>query len=514
MDDIMTMLTYLMYNLYAIRVDKGEGKEAIRVYTLTGQKLSLILEFYMDEMASKILRLMRSGLSLTVFDIQLLIQLIREKHSSMNIIPYIGDGIGWNFDASGNIAGYVGSETVNASGDEVITDPDKPTLGKKGTLDEWVKGTSRFIKDNILLQLLLLFSMASIITGLLGLQTLIVAIIGKAREGKSTAAGFMTSVFTSPSDGQLSLNFNATDYYLMARMNNNTGGGCVSIDDSSLNSRKRNFQDLVYSIASNRSVGRLIKNQCAKVFTWCTSVVMTGEHSFLFNGSGHKDFKAELEGFAARLFEVIINPDSLFTSASDANEMQEFCKNQYGTASMAIVKYILKNRLAGSIRLQYKKELERIRAQMESDPVMNSVSEQVATIGITAKIAEAALGLKFDIEGIEKYMLEVYRANLEEYRAMQNENTTVSNVYPELVKLGIEQYAQYSKGGDICIPAAEFTEHVLKMKFIPNEVKKDLFNAGLLVRKVGFTYTINHNGEPLKVVRLKNIIGNTGMEAG
>lgn len=313
----------------------------------------------------------------------------------------------------------------------------------------------------------------------------------------------MQSVYTCINDGRLSLNFNATDYYLMSALNGIVGGGCVLIDDGSLNSRKRNFQDLIYSLASNKSVGRLIKNVCSKVYTWCTSIVLTAEQSIMFNGSNHKDFNAELEGFAARNCEVMVSEGTLTSSADEANEMQAFARAQYGTAGMAIVKYILQNNLVDSLKTQYNNELKRIRSKVESDQIMQSVAEAAAVICVTADVASKALGMKFDISEVEEYMLNIFRENLEEYRDMKNDNHTLKKVYPMLVKIGTTVYAEYQKDGDLCIPAAKFTEFIQEIKCKPNIVKKDLFNAGLLDRDVGYTTTINHKGKPLKVVRIK-----------
>lgn len=512
MGNIIQHLTPLNLGLYAIRVATADSSEVVRIYKMEGSRLIKVLEFYMDELSSKIFKLRRAGLSLTVQDIQNLISIIMEKHPSMQVIPYAGESPGWRFDSSGKILGYAGSEVVDEKGNTILSDPENPILSIKGSLQEWVTGASRFIKNNILLQMLLLYSMAAIITGLLGLQTLIVSIIGKARSGKTSCAQFMQSVYTCVNDSRLSLNFNATDYYLMSALNGIVGGGCALIDDGSLNSRKRNFQDLIYSLASNKSVGRLIKNVCSKVYTWCTSIVLTAEQSIMFNGSNHKDFDAELEGFAARNCEVMVSEGTLLSSADEANAMQAFAREQCGTAGMAIVKYILQNNLADSLKAQYNTELKRIRSKVESDQIMQSVAENVAVICVTADVANKALGMEFDIRGVEEYMLKTFRENLEEYRNMKNDNETLKTVYPLLIELGTTVYSECQKDGDICIPAVKFTEFIQEIEYKPNVVKKDLFNAGLLVRDVGYTTTINHKGRPLKVVRIKNIISKKDSE--
>lgn len=512
MDNIMQHLTPLIMGLYALRIATADGSEAIRIYKVEGSRLVKVLEFYMDELSSKIFKLRRAGLSLSVQDIQNLISIIMEKHPSMQVIPYAGESPGWWFGSNGKPLGYAASEVVDDKGNTILSDPENQLLSQKGSQQEWVTGASRFIKDNILLQMLLLHSMAAIVTGLLGLQTLIVSIIGKARSGKTTVAQFMQSVYTCVNDSKLSLNFNATDYYLMSCLNGIVGGGCVLIDDGSLNCRKRNFQDLIYSLASNKSVGRLIKNECSKVYTWCTSIVLTAEQSIMFNGSNHKDFNAELEGFAARNCEVMVSEETLMSSAGEANEMQAFVREQFGTAGMAIVKYILQNSLADNLKDQYNNELKRIRSEIESDQIMQSVAENVAAICVTADIASKALGLEFDIREVEEYMLSIFRTNLEEYRDMKNDNETLKEVYPILVELGTTVYTGYQKDGDICIPAAKFTAFIQEMNYKPNVVKKELFNAGLLVRDIGYTTTINHNGRSMKVVRIKNTLNKNSGE--
>lgn len=144
MDNIIQYLTPLILGLHAIRVATEDGSEAIRIYKVEGSRLIKILEFYMDELSSKIFRLRRVGLSLTVQDIQNLISIIMEKHPSMKVIPYAGESPGWQFDSNSKLVGYTGSVVVDEKGNTVLSDPENQLLSQKGSLQEWVTDTNSF----------------------------------------------------------------------------------------------------------------------------------------------------------------------------------------------------------------------------------------------------------------------------------------------------------------------------------------------------------------------------------
>ncbi|OGO85533.1 MAG: hypothetical protein A2Y22_08390 [Clostridiales bacterium GWD2_32_59] len=491
-------------NLYAGVVEKANGERKVRLYMKKEGKHITVTEFFIDEIQTKIFEIQRFGKVYNPLVIRDIIKDIQTKHDTLPVIPSYENMKGFIFDEDGNATAYVGSSVIDTEGEEIIADV-KDTSQKRGTLVEWVNRVKKIMANNKIIQLAVLVSLASIVVGLLKKTPIIMGLIGKSRTGKTTLTSLCTSVYSSTTDANINLTFSSTDNYMVEKIAD-AGNALIAVDDASLNARDRNFMDTIYLLFSGTSIGRIIKGFANVVKHWYLNIVITAEKSILLNGSKNKKFDAKLMGIVPRLLEIRLCQTSIFSDASQANEVQQMCKEQYGTAGLGLAKFILKNETVATVQKKYEEELTEIRKHIPNEPILQATAENIAIIAVTAKLTEQALGLIFDIKEIKEFMMSIYQSNLNEFKEYSNSNSIVNKIYPELIQLGNDEYKEYIRKNNINIPVNEFNSFVESKGYKPSEVKEVLSEDGMLIQQEGYTYTISHQGKALKVICIKNTL--------
>ena len=209
----------------------------------------------------------------------------------------------------------------------------------------------------------------------------------------------------------------------------NINGIAVLIDDTSL-CKDKDFDCLLYQLSDGKERGRLSKGAVPQDrASWATSTMITAEKSVLFSGN------LDLEGKAGRTFEISVSDDELFDSSEQAEHMLKLVTENYGIIEPMFVEYLLKNDVLSSINELHQIEIDKARSlNLDNDKIVNRLCNNIATVTLTAEIAQKVLGIGFDIDCVRKYLVNVCIDNLKSYRDSNDTNTKFGIAYDILIE--------------------------------------------------------------------------------
>ncbi len=469
------IITLTGLEVYGIRESMEDGSEKLRLHFKSKDRpMTKGYSFYPDELRNKGFKAKNYGVTLTALDIRNLLAAIEEKYESLRILPYI-DGLGWNYDKSGNPSMYVGTEIQSINNTILSKDSEKKLPEANGSLDTILVPLKDYLYKNIVRQVVFAFALSAVICGLLD-KTLLLSLVADSSVGKTTLAKLCLSAYCSPIFDQLSKTFNATENYLIKCLDK-IKGAMLLIDDSSL-SRSKDYTNLVYELASGIEKGRLGKgNKPCEPSRWATVIMMTAEKSLLFNCD------ADHEGVIARLFEIPASGNDLFDSAEQANCMQKLYGENYGLIVPQFVSYLIQHGHVQNIAALYSKEIEKVRVGLGTEPILNRIAENISIVTLTTELAGQALNIPFDTEAIKQYLLNISESNLEEFRSMQTKANILNEVYPLLVDYAMTN-SPYKKDNFVVIEKGLMSKFYSSIRdkypIKPIELKRALKSANLL----------------------------------
>ncbi|MGN0115454.1 MAG: hypothetical protein ACI396_09005 [Acutalibacteraceae bacterium] len=183
-------------------------------------------------------------------------------------------------------------------------------------------------------------------------------------------------------------------------------GVVFGIDELSSNAH-RDLSSLVYAVANGEEKLRMDSSSTLKdKRTWHTTIVSTGEQSLSSLCSCN-------QGIGVRLFEL--NLPQITPNAEVAERIRACITNNYGFASFMLAEYI--ERIG---RAEVESLFDACRGEMlkklhqKSVERAERISLKLAAIMLTAKLAEKALDIAFDVDGIMSVMLDSVESNSSE----------------------------------------------------------------------------------------------------
>lgn len=324
-----------------------------------------------------------------------------------------------------------------------------------GTYEAW---KDMVIKDVIpypTLQLVLIAALASVVIGILSFRTPIenpiVHLNLPSGKGKSTAGYLAASILGRPFDGSLPVkdedgrtiersslyqSWGATDNAMIATQAGNRGA--VVILNELGKSLTKNMTRIIFDLSEGSDKKRLtstLEMRASKGYS--TTFISTGESSLL------EKCNSKLEGLAVRVMEIT---SELTKDSYHANRIKDTCFAHCGHAAPMMAEYILAQGGIDFVTPLYKQYVQSLRATFLPTPSKDRFVEKFAALFMTTlDIAQNALGIQFDKQGLLDYML----AYDEEHGA---DRDTSANSYDAIIPYCISQVHKFQVRYDKSYP--------------------------------------------------------------
>lgn len=330
------------------------------------------------------------------------------------LVPYklVYNNIGWNEDENDDLQFRLDRLISNNSSLVAINDPDnlKFNLSCKGSLEKWLEMYQNEIKGHIPLEAMICVSLSSVIVGYLyktnkDADTIIIHLAGKSTTGKTTASKAALSVFGIP-DGKkkgLLRTWNSTTNAMINSLGGNFGVP-VAFDELSMVNQNTITKEL-YTIASGLEKARLSDSITQRSQqTWATTIISTGEQSL---------FEKTNQNAGLRVRAISFEGVGWTKSAENAENIKKTINENYGYPGVEFVKYIFEK---GFEIIDSKFEFWRNRALevMPESEFKDRIANKFATILTAGDIANEALGLDIDLEGVLSFLSENEAENIKE----------------------------------------------------------------------------------------------------
>lgn len=419
--------------LGAIEQDRREQGRVVLIYEIKREEIKKLMESSYDKVYKNIPKL-NNFVKLEYPDLAYIQNEIQNKRDEFKTLIN-HKFIGFQYDENNKVTAYVASKAVDAKGKYIPIDISQNNkLHKvKGYLNEHVAVYIEFVKDNLFRQIVMLEVFSAVLSGLLR-KNVVCSICGKSSTGKTTVVQFFTAAFGSIECKAINKDFNATENALL-KMLEGISGVVQYIDDFSANDkttsgRLKNPTNLMYALEKGTMKGRLGKNYTVEEGKdFATTTIMTAEESMLARCDMEK------EGVVARVLELEIKENDLFSSAEECERIKKWSKDNYGLVGIEYVSQLLKHHTIDQIKKEYDAEIERLRKlQSEKENVLSRMQEKVAILTLTARYLEEIFDIKFNVDEIHSYLLNITRQRLEECRESNPQKLLVEQFYMKLIR--------------------------------------------------------------------------------
>ena len=204
-----------------------------------------------------------------------------------------------------------------------------------GKYEKWLECAVKYRKKNIIVQIELAASFASVLVGKLGLLPFFVHVWGGGSgTGKSTAMQLAAAAWGNPEIGVYVQTFNSTNvaFEMTAGFLRNVP---LCIDEGQLRMDKFN----VYQLSQGAGRGRGRKNGGIKeIPTWALCIMTTGEKQIVSENEG--------EGAFNRVIDIECKPgEPIFKTLDEFNEVLRVFKQNYGHAGRKFVEQLTEERI-------------------------------------------------------------------------------------------------------------------------------------------------------------------------
>lgn len=277
-----------------------------------------------------------------------------------------------------------------------------------GALEAWLSITNRDIIGHPNMELVLAIGISAPVAHLLQKAKLIVEVpiwnlTGESSTGKTTSVRVMASVYGSPEEGSgLIQNFHATDTAIFAMLQD---CGIIHIIDESTIAGKKNRSDMIYSLSTGLNKLKCNPDGSLKERQEFTgTVVITGEQSFLGQSAANL-------GLYARVVELTL---PWTDDADHARRISQGFRANYGTAIVPYAKYLLRfQQRPDVLEKGFNQELEKFRAKIGNvSGVEERLLNMYATVTLSARMFNKALGVKLNVAGMRDLLVEVHRKSV------------------------------------------------------------------------------------------------------
>lgn len=359
----------------------------------------------------KLIGLLRYGIDIPPeFDKTISTYLLEQRKFMPHKLVY--NNIGWNRDESGDLEFRLNERISNNSSSIALNDKDnlKFNLSNMGSLQRWLEMYHNEIKGHIPLEAIICISFSAVIVGYLNkmnkdVDTIIIHLAGKSTTGKTTASKAALAVFGLPDTKNKGLlrTWNATTNAMINSLGGNFGVP-IAFDELSMVNQNTITKEL-YTIASGLEKARLSDSITQRdQQTWATTIISTGEQSLFEKTNNNAGLRVR-----AISFEGI----GWTKSAENAENIKSVINENYGYPAVEFVKYIFEN---GFEIIDSKFESWRNRALevMPESEFKDRIANKFATILTAGDIANEALGLEIDLEGVLNFLSENEAENIKE----------------------------------------------------------------------------------------------------
>ena len=213
----------------------------------------------------------------------------------------------------------------------------EPMFVERGSLEDWVNFTA--ILDTAQLfphMFALLVSMSAVLYEFTGLKGLTINLYGPTGSGKTLAQLLQQSVWGDPAKLHYAANFTTNALYSRMGLYNNLP---VTIDETTIMQAK-DVGAFLYSVSQGHEKARLTRTAEERAGkTWSTVVTTSSNRSF---SSALMAAGMETDAQMARLLEITVYPNKLFTRSSDAGKMiHDFLMGNHGTVGRKLVEHFV-----------------------------------------------------------------------------------------------------------------------------------------------------------------------------
>lgn len=278
----------------------------------------------------------------------------------------------------------------------------KPDLGKKGTIDGYLKGLKELVIGNPKLELAIIIGFSGFITQALKIEgvhdsNILINFTGKTSSGKTTTTKLALTPF-GKSD-KLLKSFNTTQAKSEVDMNV-YGVIPYIIDDKLVGIDLNNKRDVnsivaeIMSISQGKIKERHNSNEGGEFYC---PVLMSSEESIAEAIS-----EAKVKGSYYRFLEIECNND-LTKDGDHANKLDKFMSENYGEAGEVFAKHLISNYDTTLLTEAYHKEY----IEVKKDGKLNHrIYTNKAIIIFTAKLINKCFNLEIDIKKLSEMIEE------------------------------------------------------------------------------------------------------------
>ena len=320
---------------------------------------------------------------------------VTNVHSKLGFMEYEGNTIYKLHEAIGLKSTYIGECKI------------KP----KGSYSEYINMIRNHVIGNVELEFAIVSGLSAILLGYigeeLGLDSIIIHLVGNSTTGKSTALKLAISSFGYPEVKHNGLygTYNGTNNALIKKLGG-LKGVPYALDEISM-SESNNFTKFVYSLANGADKERLNKDsELMEKESWLTTILSNGEKSI--TRSSNKNAGVQVRVIEAENF-------TWTKSSEHAEAINSVILNNYGHLAIEFAKYLLNQDKTEQIKC-YKKVKEELYDELHKRDVYDDMSmrrcNKFAIIIQTAFLLQELLDVKLDVEGMIEMIVKIEQESI------------------------------------------------------------------------------------------------------
>lgn len=263
------------------------------------------------------------------------------SENARNLIKYLAEVENLNLDViplqkSVSRLGFIGKHGFSPYSEGLVFDAADAyrdmynSVAPVGDFEKWREAINEVRKKNVITQIYIASSFASVLVGMFNALPFFVHLWGGTEAGKTVALMGAASVWANPVMGEYIYTFKGTDvgHELTAAFVNNLPLG---IDELQIISDKKKFDELIYTLCEG--TGKKRGNQNAglqKVGKWRNCILTTGEFPITSGSSGGGAVNRVI-GIDCKDLKLIENPVPFL----------EVINNNYGHAGQIFIEHLL-----------------------------------------------------------------------------------------------------------------------------------------------------------------------------
>lgn len=394
---------YMAIKKVSHNIDKNTYDALIEYMSIKGISNILIeREDYVNE--NRLMKYQKYGLDIIKSNVRFITEYLRASerkvpcnnvHSKLGFMEHNGKTIYKLQEAIGLDSTYVGECKV------------KP----KGSYSEYINMIRNHVIGNVELEFAMVSGLSAILLGYigeeLGLDSIIIHLVGNSTTGKSTALKLAISSFGYPEVKHNGLygTYNGTNNALIKKLGG-LKGVPYALDEISM-SESNNFTKFVYSLANGADKERLNKDsELMEKESWLTTILSNGEKSI--TRSSNKNAGVQVRVIEAENF-------TWTKSSEHAEAINSVILNNYGHLAIEFAKYLLnqdKKKLIKDYREVKKYLYDELYKRGVYDDMSMRRCNKFAIIIQTAFLLQELLDMVLDVKGMIEMIIKIEQESI------------------------------------------------------------------------------------------------------